>query len=429
MKETYRLHGFITVFFLLFSGYSVIAQQILTLEECLHRVRMAATQTQQITVTRQSADLQKKIIARNYWPQVTMGVKATWQSDVTMLPIDIPNFDIPVVPQEQYAATIDINQLIYDGGVNRALTEIRVAESDLKVNQWESGLLNADKQAIDLYFLLALQEKLKISAELLLGQLEASLSQAEKLLDAGIIDQNDVLPIRIKLVETNQKIEEADSHIRSTRQSLSDLMNISQTDFQIAPEPGQAEFRSSDFSQRPDIQSLESQNRLMTAQNHLNDAKVNPSLGTFINIGYGRPGLNFLANQADLYALAGIKLQVPVEHLFTRRKEMENQVNTLEITQIRLLREGLIRNLKISENRYLEEIDKLKTWLQEDEKIVDLRTQMQSVSRSKWEGGLITTIAYLAEVTELSLAEERKQTHEITLIRAEALLMNLYGLK
>lgn len=429
MKETYKLNGFIGAFFLLFSGYSVGAQQILTLEECLHRVRMAATQTQQINVTKQSADLQKKIIARNYWPQVTMGVKATWQSDVTMLPIDIPNFDIPVVPQEQYAATVDINQMIYDGGVTRALTEIRVAESDLKVNQWESGLLNADKEAINLYFQLALQEKLKINAELLLKQLEISLSQAEKLLDAGIIDINDVLPIRIKLVETNQKMQEADSHIRSTRQSLSDLMNISQTDFQVAPEPGQSVIRNNVFSERPEVQSLESQNRLLTAQNHLSDAQVKPSLGTFVNLGYGRPGLNFLANQADFYALAGIKLNVPVGHLITRRKEMENQVNALEITQVRLIKEGLLRNLRMSENRYLEEIDKLKTWLQEDEKMVDLRTQMQSISRSKWEGGIITTTAYLAEITELSLAEERKQTHQITLMRAEALLLNLYGFK
>lgn len=429
MKETYKLNGFIAAIFLLFSGYSVGAQQILTLEECLHRVRMAATQTQQISVTKQSADLQKKIMARNYWPQVSMGAKASWQSDVTMLPIDIPNFDIPVVPQEQYAATVDINQMIYDGGVTRALTEIRVAESDLKVNQWESGLLNADKEAINLYFQLALQEKLKINAELLLKQLEISLSQAEKLLDAGIIDINDVLPIRIKLVETNQKIQEADSHIRSTRQSLSDLMNISQTDFQVAPEPGQSVIRNNAFSERPDVQSLESQNRLLAAQNNLSDAQVKPSLGTFVNIGYGRPGLNFLANQADFYALAGIKLNVPVGHLITRKKEMENQVNALEIKQVRLIKEGLLRNLKISENQYLEEIEKLKTWLQEDEMMVDLRTQMQSISRSKWEGGIITTTTYLAEVTELSLAEERKQTHQIALIRAEALLLNLYGVK
>ena len=53
---------------------------------------------------------------------------------------------------------------------------------------------------------------------------------------------------------------------------------------------------------------------------------------------------------------------------------------------------------------------------------------MLTVSKSKWEGGVITTTEYLAEVTELALAEERRATHNTLLEYQNHLLANLYGI-
>jgi outer membrane protein TolC len=422
--------GYLAVVFLVLRmATSSFAQPELTLDDCLKKVRIATAENQQINLTTQAVDLQRKILSRNFWPQVNLGGKATWQSEVTRVPIDIPNFDIPTVPRDQYSAALDINQLIYDGGTTRALNEVQMAESDLRINQLEAGLLSADQRAIDLYFQILLQENLKQNATLLSGQLEQTLIQAEKLLNAGVIDKKDVLAIQVKSVETSQKIMAADYYIRMAKQSLGDLMNEPDTSFQVLADPWQPQEIQRGFSMRPEVQSMEVKNRLLVARNQLNDARVKPTLATFINAGYGRPGLNFLSDQFDFFALAGIKINVPVDHLFTRKKNYQNQVNTLEMEQTRLMKEDLLRNFKLVENYHLDEIGKLKAWLIEDDQILDLRTQMLEVSRSQWEGGIITTTEYLGEVTELSLAGERKKTHQIMLIREEARLLNLYGVR
>ncbi len=430
MNIRFRKPVYLTVVFLVLRMATIsYAQAELTLGDCLKKVRIATAENQQINLTNQAVDLQSKILSRNFWPQVNLGGKATWQSEVTRVPVDIPNFDIPTVPRDQYSAALDISQLIYDGGTTRALNEVQMAESDLRINQLEAGLLNADQRAIDLYFQILLQENLKQHATLLAGQLEQTFIQAEKLLNAGVIDKKDVLAIRVKSVETSQKIMEADYYIRLAKQSLGDLMNDPDTSFRVAADPWQPQEIQGGFSMRPEVQSMEAKNRLLAARNQLNDASVRPSLVTFINAGYGRPGLNFLSDQFDFFALAGIKINVPVDHLFTRKKNYQNQVNALEMEQTRLMKEDLLRNFKLVENHHLDEIGKLKDWLVEDDQIVHLRTQMLEVSRSQWEGGVITTTEYLGEVTELSLAGERRKTHQLMLIREEARLLNLYGVK
>ena len=140
------------------------AQEMLSMKDCLQKVRISAAENKQIGLEIQSADLRKRVLTRNYWPQATLNGKATWQSEVTTLPIELPNLDIPTVPKDQYAVNLDINQLIYDGGLTKVLHEIRDLESEFKINQLESGLVSTDKQAIDLFFQISLQKQLLVNA-------------------------------------------------------------------------------------------------------------------------------------------------------------------------------------------------------------------------------------------------------------------------
>lgn len=415
---------------LIFGSIQIVgAQTDLSLSECLEKVKAATAESEQIALTQQMSDLQNKVTSRNYWPQLNLGGKATWQSDVTSLPIEIPNFDVPTVPKDQYSATIDVNQVIYDGGVTKAIQNMQKAESTLKVNQLESGLLDAEKQAIDLFFQIAMQQNLRESTNLLKTQLEVSSEQSEKLLKAGIIDKKDWLSIQVKLLEVNQKLKESDYYKAAAKKSLANLMLQPDTAFEVVFSQAGSQIANSSFASRPEIQALEARSQLLSAQNNLNDAKVRPLIASFINAGYGRPGLNFLANSFDWYALAGVKLTIPIDHFYTRKKEMQNQINQLEIRSSDLAKGDLLRRFSRVEIQYRDEIDKLNDWLEEDEQIIDLRTQMQAVSEAKWKSGVITTTEYLSEVTELNVAQERLATHQTMLAKVEALLKNLYAIK
>ena len=112
-----------------------------------------------------------------------------------------------------------------------------------------------------------------------------------------------------------------------------------------------------------------------------------------------------------------------------KKKDLQNQINLLEIRSSELTKGDLVRRFGRAEIQYQDEINKLTQWLEEDEQIIDLRSQMQVVSEAKWKAGVITTTEYLGETTELNVARERLTNHQTMLAKMQALLSNLYANK
>ena len=104
-------------------------------------------------------ELAIKNIKKNYLPQLNLNAQATYQSDVTSIPLDfsqikveIPNQpispsitapDMPEVAKDQYKVSLDINQVIYDGGFTKNQKKIE------KINL----LINNQNVDVELYSL------------------------------------------------------------------------------------------------------------------------------------------------------------------------------------------------------------------------------------------------------------------------------------
>jgi outer membrane protein TolC len=75
-------------------------------------------------------------LQKAFLPQVSLSGQATYQSDVTEVPIKVPGFNIESPSKDQYKVVADINQLIYDGGAikeQKALQELNASVEDQKV--------------------------------------------------------------------------------------------------------------------------------------------------------------------------------------------------------------------------------------------------------------------------------------------------------
>jgi hypothetical protein len=57
-------------------------------------------------------------------PKIDLNLQATYQSDLTSLLISLPNITVNRPNKEQYRATLDVNQLIYNGGLTDANAKI-----------------------------------------------------------------------------------------------------------------------------------------------------------------------------------------------------------------------------------------------------------------------------------------------------------------
>jgi hypothetical protein len=69
------------------------------------------------------------------------------QSDVTSLPITLPNVTVNPPNKDQYRTTVDVNQLIYNGGLIDA-TEIKKSKPKRCNNKPKSTYTNSDPESI-----------------------------------------------------------------------------------------------------------------------------------------------------------------------------------------------------------------------------------------------------------------------------------------
>ena len=106
----------------------------ITLEFCQQKALENYPLIIQKDLINKSGELKMSNLAKAYMPQLSLNGQATYQSAVTEIPINIPNLEIPSLYKDMYKATLDVTQIIYDGGLTsrqKKLVTISL-ESDLQ---------------------------------------------------------------------------------------------------------------------------------------------------------------------------------------------------------------------------------------------------------------------------------------------------------
>lgn len=147
-----RLFVVILIFLPVFHFYAQQNDKLLRLQDCYALAEENYPLSKKRDLIAKSSEFTIDNIAKGYYPRFDVFGQATYQSDVTKLPISLPGVDVPILNKDQYRAYAEVNQLIYDGGNLKQQKEIiekqtKVSEQQLKVD------LYAVKQRItELYF-------------------------------------------------------------------------------------------------------------------------------------------------------------------------------------------------------------------------------------------------------------------------------------
>ena len=144
---------------LLFLVFTVplAAQQTITLQECYDLVTINFPLAKQSALLKQQHELDLEVISNGKLPQFDLSAQATYQSDVTSVPI--PNAGIEPLNKDQYRATISVNQLIYNGGVINASAQAKSAQLKTQQKQVEVSLYQLKQKVNHLYFSIVLFQK------------------------------------------------------------------------------------------------------------------------------------------------------------------------------------------------------------------------------------------------------------------------------
>lgn len=396
--------------------------QSITLDECQTKAKANYPLVKQYDLIEQTAQYNISNANKGYLPQLTLSAKGTYQSQVTKLPITIPNVTIPGLSKDQYQAVVEANQVIWDGGAISAQKKITNANAEVEKQKLEVDLYALNERINQLYFgILLLKEQLRQN-DILQNELQTNYNRVASYKQNGVANQSDLDALKVEQINAQQRGTELHSTQKSYFIMLSALTGLTidtKTEL-IKPEINLASLNTT-VNHRPEIGLFDAQNKLFESQKELLNAGNRPKIGAFVQGGYGKPGLNMLTNAFSDFYIGGIRLSWNLSGFYTQK----NNLNKIEVSKkaMDVQKETFLFNSDLKTKQQQTEIEKLKSTLANDDEIIRLRGNIKKSATTKVDNGTLTITDLIREINAEDQAKQLKSLHEIQLI------MNVYQLK
>lgn len=393
---------------------NVEAQSILKLEEAQARAAANYPLLRQKALVQQQAQLNVSNLQKNLLPQISLGAQATYQSEVTQLPIKLPNITVDPLSKDQYRALLDVNQLIYDGGVIRQQQSLQRMGEKIASQQVAIELQKLRERINQIYLGALLLEYQLGQTAIVEKDLQAGLSRIKAQVSNGTAVKAAQASIEAELIRNQQRAIE----ISFSKQGLLDVLAVwmgDTTSVQYQLLKPAEQIAAAEIS-RPELGYFMLQDSVYQLQNKLVDQKAAPKLSAFAQGGYGRPGLNMLKNEFAFFYTTGLRLQWSISSLYTNKQEKEltrisSRMNEVQKDQFMLQTNAALR-------QQLAEINKYKQLLSTDQQLIGLRVKVKETAAAQLENGLITPADYVREVQAEDQARQNALIHEMQLLQA-----------
>ena len=394
-------------FFLLlfFSGNA----QILTLEECYTLAKQNYPLIKRHDLIEKTKEYTIQNSAKGWLPQIQIVAQGTYQNDVTQIPIKIPNFTVDPVSKDQYKIYADIQQNIYDAGMVSNQKKMAAINSEIESQKTEVETDHLKLRINQIYFGILQTNELLKQTELTRSDLKNGLKKAEAQLENGIIFRSNVDILKAQLITIEQKKIELQSMKKSLLQTLSVFIQKKLDENTPLEKPQKILIQ--DENKRAELKLFDLQKIGLEQQKSTINTKNLPKLGAFFQGGYGKPGFNMLKNEFDLFYIGGLRLNIPISGLYTKKDDLaiiETQQQEIEVQK-----ENFLFNQQFQTIQNNNDLDKIQQLITQDDELIHLRESIKQATFAQLENGVITTNDYLREVNELDRAKNQKITHEI----------------
>ncbi|WP_025763455.1 TolC family protein [Dyadobacter tibetensis] len=343
-------------------------------------------------------------------PQVNIYGQATYQSAVTGLPLKLPGNEMEPISKDQYKLYGEITQTVYDGGAvagQRRLTEARMKKEHAEIR---SELYQLRKSVNQIYFSILLVDNRLEVIDLRRRDLQTALELSEGAVMNGTALPSHTDQIRVELLVLDQSALEQkilkDSYLSMLTQYTGQAITPADT-LEI---PSEARFIPEEIT-RLELDVIDAQRNVIGLQSSLLLVKSRPKFNLFIQGGYGRPALNFLSNNFELYGIGGLRMIWPLSARYTLKGEKsiyENNLSSLEVQ-----RELFLFHTKMGLIKERAEIEKWHQLLTSDVRIIELRNRIKTVAAQQLKEGTILPADFIREVNAEALARENLSFHKI----------------
>ena len=409
------------IIILLAAGLMAFVSQAQTLEQCQQAAERNYPLIAQHDLIARTTELTVSNIQKGWLPQVTATAQATYQSAVTAWPDEMKGLmqqmgvDMKGLARDQYRVGLDVQQTLYDGGAIRAQRQVAREQGAVQQAQLDVTLYNVRQRVDDMFFgLLLLDDQMRLNADLqeLLAASEKKLASMVKHGTAAQCDLNNVTAERLNVVQQHTTLE---SQYRVLQSMLATFCGIEITGL---VKPAAIDAAGAD-NNRPELSLIDSQLRLADAQDHALNAALLPRLGLFAQGYYGYPGYNMfkdmMSREWSWNGMVGARLTWNIGALYTHRNDKAKVQLQRETAQNQ--REVFLFNNRLEQMQYREAIERYRSLMAQDEKIITLRQQVRKAAESKLSHGIIDVNDLVREINSENAARVQQSIHEIEMLK------------
>lgn len=388
--------------------------QSLTLESCYELARNNYPLIRQKALIAQSSEYTVANARTGYLPQVSLQGQATYQSDVTKVPIKVPGVDVPTLSKDQYKIYAEVNQTLYDGGTIRRQTQLQQSSAQLEDQKVEVELYKIKERINQVFFGALLVDEQLQQVALIKKDIQSSLERMDASVANGVALKTNADVLRAELLKNDQR----EIELKATRQAYLDMLglfiNQSLPETTVLTKPALLPVPEDATIRRPELSLYAYQRELYNAQLQLSNTRLMPRVGLFVQGGYGRPALNLLNNDFATYYIGGLRLSWNLSGFYTSSRDRE--ITTLNQQALDAQQETFLFNTKLTQRQQNNELSKLQRLLSVDDQLIALRTGIKNTSQVQLDNGVITANDYLRELNAEDQARQNKLLHEIQLL-------------
>lgn len=383
----------------------------ISLGQCYQLAQQNYPLIKQHELINKSADYALENASKAWMPQVSVNAQATYQSEVTEIPIKLPNLQIPSLSKDQYKVYAEVTQTVYDGGAVKSQKEIIEANSQVEQKKNEVEMKKLNERINQLYFgILLVNEQLK-QLDVSQKDLESAIAKTNAAISQGIALKSNNDALQVELLRIDQRRLEFKATRKAYLDMLSLFLNLSLNETTIFQRPDLPNTTSTTTINRTELLLIEQQQKSLQLQMQMLDVRNRPKVGVFLQAGLGRPALNMLNNDFSPYYIGGVRINWSLNGFYT----IKNDRTILGINQssLTIQKDVFLFNTQYVLRQQQAELEKYQNLFKSDDAIIALRTKIKNTSMVQLENGVITSSDYLREQNAEELARETKSLHEL----------------
>ncbi|UII21005.1 TolC family protein [Fulvivirga ligni] len=388
----------------------------LTLAECYDLAEKNYPLTKQRELLAKTEEYTVENAAKGYLPQVSVNGQATYQSEVTQIPISAPGADIPTLNKDQYKIYAEVYQPLTDlktVSLNKKSEEVKSA---MDAQNLEVELYKLKERVNQLYFGILLIDEQISQTGILRSDIRSALDRTNSGIKNGMSLKSSGSELKAELLEVDQKIIE----LLANKKGYADMlalfiaMPLDSTVHLVKPQPLNNSFEI----QRPELAVYKTQQESLLIQNDLISANNLPKFGLFFQGGFGSPSpVNMLSPDFSSYYLGGLKLTWNLTNFYTSSNKRQLLTIQSEVTDTQ--KHAFLFNTQLNLQQKDAEIEKLENFIASDDTIIELRQEVAHTAEVQLQNGAITVTDFLQQANAADKARQNKVLHEIQLLQAQ----------